>query len=258
MVQTRYQARLKAQSDERKDTTVNSRVQKLPQNQRTQGTPKRKGSNGSPKKPSLASQVHRLLDEDASEDDFKNLLTKSKDELDFLPPLAFDNIYTQDVFHRAIHKQRLDALPWMLERQDLDNWNTLHLAVVYDKLELVKKLGNKIPELGCAVDRSGRTPLHLAFIKCNAQVARFLLESNCWNNYHGDDRNCLGHLTVEALAFDYRKSGMCEWASLVRWLYDEGGMVTDTENSNGETAIDLARKWDIFDVRVKYPLMGWK
>lgn len=255
MVQTRQQARQKAQSDKRKDTTVRSGIQKR---SRTPKVPNSKHFNGSRKELGLSSQVHRLLDEDASEDDFKTLLTGSKDQLDFIPPLAFDNIYAQDVFHRAIHKQRLDALPWMLERQDLDNWNTLHLAVVYDNLEMVKKHGNDIPELSCAVDRSGRTPLHLAFTKCNAQVARFLLKSNCWKDYHGVDRNCLGHLTVEALAFDYRKSGMCEWASLIGWLYNKGGMVTDTRDSNGETAIDLAIKWDIFDVRVIYPLMGRK
>jgi hypothetical protein len=34
-------------------------------------------------------------------------------------------------------------------------------------------------------------------------------------------------------------------------------MLIDTRNSKGETAIDLARKWNIFDVRVKCPLMGW-
>jgi hypothetical protein len=256
MVQTRQQARRKAQSDILKYTTVKSGVQKLP---RTPKAPKGKHFNGSRKEPSLSLQVHRLLDDDASEDDFRSLLMGSKDQLDFVPPLAFDNLHTKnDVFHRAIQKQRLDALPWMLERQNLDNWNSLHLVVVYDNLELVKQLGDEIPELGCVVDRSGRTPLHLAFTKCNAQVARFLLESDCWNNYHGVDRNCVGHLTVEALAFDCRKSGMCEWASLVGWLYNEGGMVTDTKDSNGETAIDLARKRDIFDVRVKYPLMGRK
>lgn len=232
MVQTREQARRQAQLDQRKDTAVKS------------PTKVRKGQyvNDSRREPSLSSQVYRLLDKDASEEDFKTLLKESKDQLDFSPPLAFDNIYAKDVFYRAIHKQQLDALPWMLERQNLDNWNTLHLAVVYNNLELVKKLGNEIPKLGCVVDRSGRTPLHLAFTKSNAQVARFLLESNYWNNYHGIDRNCLGHLTVEALAFDYRKSGMCEWASLIRWLYDKGGMVTDTRDSNGETAIDLAVK----------------
>lgn len=57
---------------------------------------------------------------------------------------------------------------------------------------------------------------------------------------------------VEALAFDCKKSGMCEWASLVGWLFNEGGMVTGTRDSNGETAIDLAIKWDIFDIRVIY------
>lgn len=88
-------------------------------------------------------------------------------------------IYTaKDVSNIAVLKQRLDVLPWMLERQNLDNWNTLHLAVAYNNLELVKKIGNEIPKLGCVVDRSGRTPLHLAFTKSNAQVARFLLESN--------------------------------------------------------------------------------
>lgn len=255
MVQTRQQTRRKAQPEKQKDATVKSGVQKPP---RTPKVPKRKHFNVSRNEPSLSSQVHRLLDKDASEDDFKTLLAGSKDQLDFVPPLAFDNLYSQDVFYRAIHKQRLDVLPWMLERQDLDNWNTLHLAVVYDNLELVKKLGNEIPKLGCVVDGSGRTPLHLAFTKCNAQVARFLLESNCWKDYHGVDRNCLGHLTVEALAFDYRKSGMCEWASLIGWLYNEGRMVTDTRDSNGETAIEVAVKWDVFDVRVKYPLMGRK
>ena len=35
-------------------------------------------------------------------------------------------------------------------------------------------------------------------------------------------------------------------------------MVTGTRDSNGETAIDLAIKWDIFDIRVTYPLTGRK
>jgi hypothetical protein len=34
--------------------------------------------------------------------------------------------------------------------------------------------------------------------------------------------------------------------------------VPETEDSEGATAIDLAIEWDIFDIRVKYPLMGWK
>lgn len=146
----------------------------------------------------------------------------------------------------------------MLGRQELENWNILHLAVVYDSLEMVKKLGNEIPALGYVVDQSGRTPLHLAFTKCNAAVAHFLLEKGCWKNYEEADRDYLGHLAVEAIAFDCRKSRMCEWARFVGWLYDQGGMVIGTQDSNGETAIDLARKWNIFDVRVKYPLMGWK
>lgn len=251
MVQTRQQTRRKAQHG--KDTAVKSGIQKP---SRTPKASKRKDSIVSRSEPGLSSQVHGLLNKNASEDDFKNLLAGSKDQLAFTSPLAFDNLHAKDVFYCAIVKQRLDVLPLMLERQNLDNWNTLHLAVVYDDLKLVKKLGKDIPKLGCVVDRSGRTPLHLAFTKCNAQVARFLLESKCWENYHGVDQDCLGHLTVEALAFDYKKSGMCEWASLVGWLYDKGGMVTDTRNSNGETAIELATKWGVFDVRVKYPLMG--
>lgn len=82
--------------------------------------------------------------------------------------------------------------------------------MVYDNLELVKKLRNEIPKLSYIIDRSGRTPLYLVFTKYNAQVARFLLESNCWNKYLSINRDCLGHLTVEALAFDYRKSGIYE------------------------------------------------
>lgn len=65
-------------------------------------------------------------------------------------------------------------------------------------------------------------------------------------------------VAVEATAFDCRKSGMCEWASLIQWLYDKAGMVIDTKDSKGETAMDLARKWDIYDVRVESTLMGWK
>ena len=199
-----------------------------------------------------------LLDKDASDEDFRTLLAEGKDQLSFTPPLAFDNVYAQDAFYCAVHKGRLNVLPWMLERQNLYNWNTLHLAVVYDSLELVKKLGERIPELGCVTDDSGRTPLHLAFVKCNAQIARFLLEKGCWRHYQGDDRNCLGHKTVEALAFDHRKSGFDTWARLVQWLYDEGGMAIDTINSEGQTALDLAIEWDIYDPRVKYPLMGRK
>ncbi|KAJ5834330.1 hypothetical protein N7447_000356 [Penicillium robsamsonii] len=123
MVQTRQQAHRKAQPDKRKDTAVKSGVQKP---FRTTKVRKGKHVNGSRREVSLSSQVYRLLDKDASEEDFKTLLKESKDQLDFIPPLAFDNIYAKDVYYRAIHKQRLDALPWMLERQNLDNWNTLH------------------------------------------------------------------------------------------------------------------------------------
>jgi hypothetical protein len=58
--------------------------------------------------------------------------------------------------------------------------------------------------------------------KFNTLVAQLLLEKDCWKNY---ERACLGHLAVEAIAFDYRRSGMCELARLVGWLYDQGGMV---------------------------------
>lgn len=61
----------------------------------------------------------------------KVLLTGSKVQLEFSLPFAFDNIYAQDGFYRAIHTERLDISTWMLERQNLDNGNTLHLAVMY-------------------------------------------------------------------------------------------------------------------------------
>ncbi|KAJ5240381.1 uncharacterized protein N7469_001972 [Penicillium citrinum] len=256
MVQTRHQARQRAFQEtpaSQKVTTACSRVQKPSRAPKARRTKKPFGVFQGP---TLSSQINSLLEQNASAEDFKILLAENKSPLKFIPPLAFDNVYTHDVFYRAIEKQRLDVLPWMLERQNLDNWNILHLAVVYDNLELVQKLQDQIPELGCVLDRSGRTPLHLAFTKCNAQVARLLLESNCWQNYDGIDRNCVGHLTVEAIAFDFRKSGMCEWASLVGWLYGKGGMRIDTRDANGYRAIDLAIKWDIFDIRVKYPLMG--
>lgn len=73
----------------------------------------------------------------------------------------------------------------MLGRQELEKWNILHLAVMYDSLEMVKKLENEISELGCVIGQSGRTPLHLAFTKCNAPVAKFLPEKGCWKDYDG-------------------------------------------------------------------------
>lgn len=90
MVQTRQQTSRQAQPDKIKNTTIKSGVKKPP---RAPKGPKCKQSNVSRKEASLSSQVHRLLDEDASEDDFKSLLMGSKDQLDFIPPLAFDNIY---------------------------------------------------------------------------------------------------------------------------------------------------------------------
>lgn len=101
MVQARQQVRRKAHPEKLKDTTVKPSVQKLP---RTPKVPKGKHFNGSRNEPSLSSQVHRLLDDDTSEDDFRSLLTGSKDQLEFVPPRAFDNLYAQDVFYRANHK----------------------------------------------------------------------------------------------------------------------------------------------------------
>ena len=255
MVQTRRQARRKAPSVIRKGKILTSCAPKLPQIQKFCKT---KYTKTLGTKPSLTSQVRDLLDRGASEDTFKALLMKSQDQLNFVPPLAFDNIHTEDVFYHALHKQRLDVLPLMLEKQNLDNWNCLHLAVIYDDMIMVERLRDSIPELGYAADRSGRTPLHLAFTKCNAQIARLLLESRCWENYNGDDSGYLGHLAVEALAFDYRKSGMCEWARLIEWLYNGGGMDIGTKDLNGETALTLAQKWDVFYFRVKCLLMGRK
>jgi hypothetical protein len=250
MVQTRQQARLRAPPDNKK-TYGNARVQKS----RRTPTGKTIGPQG---KSELTSEILRLLDKDAPEEDFKKLLAGNKAKLDFTPPLMFDNIFVKDAFYHAVEKQRLDVLLLMLERQELENWNVLHLAVLYDSLEMVKKLENEIPKLGCVVDQSGRTPLHLAFTKCNAPVAQFLLEKGCWKNYDGADRDCLGHLAVEAIAFDWKKSGMCEWARLVAWLYEQGGMVIGTRDWKGDTAIYLAQEWNIHDVRVKSVLMGWK
>ncbi|KAJ5370024.1 uncharacterized protein N7496_006116 [Penicillium cataractarum] len=253
MVQTRQQARPRTQPDNKKANS-NARVRKSRQ------VPTRVNLGGPQRRTELTSEVVSLLNKDAPEEDFRIALARSEVKLDFFPPLMFDNLYKEDAFYKALQKRRLDVLPLMLGKQELEMWNILHLAVVYDSLEVVKEVRNKIPDLGCVVDQRGRTPLHLAFTKCNTLVAQFLLENDCWKKYNGADRDCLGHLAVEAIAFDCRKSGMCAWARFVGWLYDpqEGGMVIDTQDSNGETAIDLARKWDIYDVRVKYTLMGRK
>jgi ankyrin repeat protein len=204
----------------------------------------------------LSLRIQSLLEKDATKDDVKALLVNNTDRLGFAPPLDFDNIYAEDVFYHAVQKERLDILPWMLERQNFVNWNTLHLAVVYENLTLLKKLEDEIPRLGYVSDQNEKTPLHLAFHKYNAQIAQFLLEKECWKYYEGSDRDCLGHMAVEAIVWDYRKSRMSEWSKLIEGLYEELGMVPETLNSEGETALDLAQKWDIFDIRVKYPLMG--
>lgn len=53
------------------------------------------------------------------------------------------------------------------------------MAVVFDKLDMVKALKDEVPNYGCQPDDEGRIPLELAFSKCNARIVKKLLEFGC-------------------------------------------------------------------------------
>lgn len=69
---------------------------------------------------SLSAEVLDLLNKVASEDDFKIIFTRSKEQLDLAPPIMFDNMFIQNTFYHTVHNHQLDILALMLRRQTLD------------------------------------------------------------------------------------------------------------------------------------------
>jgi hypothetical protein len=71
--------------------------------------------------------------------------------------------------------------------------NIVHLAVVYDNLKVVQKLGNEILNLSTLLIK-----VKIAFyrelitVERNYLVVRFLLNKGI-TNYEGADQDCLGH-----------------------------------------------------------------
>lgn len=71
----------------------------------------------------------------------KALLTGSKVQLEFSLPFAFDNIYAQDDFYRAIHTETAGYLNMDARKTNLGQWE--HSTFGCDvQVEGVKKLEN--------------------------------------------------------------------------------------------------------------------
>lgn len=189
----------------------------------------------------LSSGIIYLINQDATDDEIKKELDRNKSRLLFLPSSE------TGVFYLAAQKQRYNVVDQLLARQDRYEWNSLHLAVLYDEKFILDHFRSKIPELGCLgkQQKLRDTPLHLAFRMGNARICKLLLENGCWERYTGDDRDCLGHMAISEIAYD-RKSAtekQSEWVDLINWLYEQGGMSLDTKNPKGLTVEDLI--WDL-------------
>lgn len=115
----------------------------------------------------------------------------------------------------AVEKGRPDVLCLLLDRYNKYGWNLLHLVVVFDKLDMVKTMKHEVPQYGCQMDNMGRTPLDLAFYKCNAQMVKLLLELGCLNNYGVSDIRLLGHHVVASSTIDKKKSRTEDWISIL-------------------------------------------
>lgn len=72
--------------------------------------------------------------------------------------------------------------------------NIVYLAVVYDNLKVIQKLGNEILNLSTLLIK-----VKIAFyrelitVERNYLVVRFLLNKGHLKNYEGADQDCLGH-----------------------------------------------------------------
>lgn len=90
------------------------------------------------------------------------------------------------------HGQHKPPSCWISYRM-IGTRNIVHLAVVYDNLKVVQKLGNEILNLSTLLIK-----VKIAFyrelitVERNYLVVRFLLNKGI-TNYEGADQDCLGH-----------------------------------------------------------------
>jgi ankyrin repeat protein len=187
----------------------------------------------------LSARIIILIEQNATDQEIEKELSRNNSRLPFQP------LADKDAFYHAATKERYKIVPLLLERQDNFNWNSLHLAVAYnDENFILQHFGSRIPELGCLGEEND-TPLHLAFRMGNAKKCKFLLENGCWERYTGDDKDCIGHIAIEEIAFNFNKN-VWEWAAFVAWLYTKGGMSLDTKTSKGQQTVeDLMSRWEI-------------
>jgi hypothetical protein len=146
------------------------------------------------------------------------LKTRSE-ELQFCHPRDFNKICREDAYYLAVHYNWVDVLKAVLDSKNTCEWNALHIAVVYGGLDTIKAFSDDdIHQYGHIQVEFKRTPLHLAFQRCDAEAALTVSKRECWRFYNGEDKLLLLYITVKAFAFDGRASPYCEWFGLIEWL----------------------------------------
>lgn len=188
----------------------------------------------------FSSRIIDLIKQNATDEDIKSELSRNNSRLPFHPLVA------EDAFYHAAKNERYGIIPQLLERQDDFRWNALHLAVAYnDEKSILQHFSSTISELGC-FGEPGDTPLHLAFRMANIKICKLLLENGCWEKYQGNDKDCIGHVAIEAIAWKCNHKTVWEWADFLLWLYTKGGMSLNSKTSKGhQTVEDLMSKWEI-------------
>ncbi|KAL4960569.1 uncharacterized protein BDV14DRAFT_182284 [Aspergillus stella-maris] len=164
-------------------------------------------------------------------------------------------MYVEDPFFMAVKKRRLDVLRRLLDRYNKYGWNCLHVAVVFDDYCMVRTLQHKVPLYGSQKDHEGRTPLDLAFFKCNAKIVKLLLEFGCLTKYTMSG-TLLGHCVVSSCVIDERKSKTEDWISILDGMLLRRVFDPKAKDNKGRTAYDLSRSYGIFDARFGFSLRG--
>lgn len=192
----------------------------------------------------LMKTFESLLDRKAQISDFGALLRDDTPLFPLYPPLETDSM-PRDTYYLSVKYNRPDVVQSVLESDAKRNWNPLHVAVVYDGLDMMRDLSLDIPRYGHVKDIYGRTPLHWAFYKSNTEAIRYLLEKECWRHYTGEDNALLVHMAVEAYAWDNdQQSPISRWTHLIEWILGQRGIGKKVRNANGQTAHDMVCRYD--------------
>ncbi|KAF5202417.1 Ankyrin repeat [Thalictrum thalictroides] len=122
------------------------------------------------------------------------------------------------LLHHATHKGDLSTIediimfcPECLEIVDIENQNFLHIAVKYEKINVVKYISESLPTIAEEIlngqDNHGNTPLHIAAIGQNATIALFFLYNS---RVSKKITNMQGLRAIDLIHFEYdkRKAGV--------------------------------------------------